>query len=102
MASRLEYVDYITGQLAALGEVAQRPMMGEYLLYYRGKLIGGVYDNQLLLKPVSAACELLPHAERVEPYPGAKPMLRVDAVDDAELLQRVVLAMYPELPVPRK
>ena len=102
MASRREYVDFVLEQLAGAGEVACRPMMGEYVLYYREKVIGGVYDDRLMLKPVESARALLPMAEMTEPYPGAKPLLLVDAVDDAKLLQRVVVAMYPELPAPRK
>lgn len=102
MASRREYVEFVLGQLAGAGEVTCRPMMGEYILYYRGKVIGGVYDDRLMLKPCPAARELLPAAETAEPYPGASPLLVVDAVEDAALLQRVALAMHPELPEPKK
>ena len=102
MGSRREYVEFILEQLAALGEVRCRAMMGEYVLYYREKVIGGVYDDRLLLKPVASVRELLPDADSVEPYAGAKPLLQVDAVDDASLLQRVVQAMYPQLPEPKK
>lgn len=101
MASSREYVEFILGQLGDLGEVGCRPMMGEYVLYCRGRVIGGVYDDRLLLKPVAAAREALPEAELVVPYAGAKPLLRVDAVDDAPLLQAVVLAMLPLLPKPK-
>ena len=76
-------------------------MMGEYVLYYRNKVIGGIYDDRLLLKPTKAAETMLPDAERDIPYDGAKEMLLVD-VDDRELLTKLIEAMYSELPAPRK
>ena len=76
-------------------------MMGEYVLYYRNKVIGGIYDDRLLLKPTKAAETMLPDAERNIPYDGAKEMLLVD-VDDRELLTKLIEAMYSELPAPRK
>ena len=76
-------------------------MMGEYVLYYRDKVIGGIYDDRLLLKPTKAAETMLPDAERDIPYDGAKEMLLVD-VDDRELLTKPIEAMYSELPAPRK
>jgi len=76
-------------------------MMGEYVLYYRGKVIGGVYDDRLLLKPTKAAEATMPDAERDIPYDGAKEMLLVD-VDDKETLTQLIEAMYPELPEPKK
>ena len=101
MASRRELVEYVVSQLGGAGEVCCRAMMGEYVLYYRGKIIGGVYDDRLLIKPVASARALLPKAELVEPYHGAKALLWVEEVDDAELLCRLAVAMYPELPLPK-
>ncbi len=97
MASSKEYVDFILEQLSGLEEVTSRPMMGEYLIYYRGKVVGDICDNRLYLKPVAAAKELLPGASYAPPYPGAKDMLLVEDVDDRELLTRVVEAMYEQL-----
>lgn len=102
MASTKEYVTFILEQLSGLEEVTSRPMMGEYLLYYRGKLIGDICDNRLFLKPVAAAVDLLPQAVYAPPYPGAKEMLLVEEADDRELLTRVVEAMYDQLPAPKK
>lgn len=101
MASSKEYVDFILEQLSGLEEVTSRPMMGEYLIYYRGKVVGDICDNRLYLKPVAAAKELLPGASYAPPYPGAKDMLLVEDVDDRELLTRVVEAMYEQLPARR-
>lgn len=101
MASTKEYVAFILEQLSGLEEVSSRPMMGEYLLYYRGKVIGDICDNRLYLKPVAVAVELLPQAALAPPYPGAKEMLLVEEVDDRELLTRVVAAMYGQLPAPK-
>ena len=100
MASTREYLDYILEQLSGLDDVRYRAMMGEYILYYRGKVVGGVYDNRLLLKPTPSARALLPDAPTELPYEGAKAMLLADA-DDRELLASVLTAMVDELPAPK-
>jgi len=102
MASRREYLDYVLEQLSDLKGVTHRAMMGEYLLYFQGKLFGGVYDDRLLVKPVPAARALLPDAPEEAPYEGAKPMLLVEDMEDRDLLARLVTAMEPELPAPKK
>lgn len=100
MASTKEYLTYILEQLSGLDDVRYRAMMGEYILYYRGKVVGGVYDNRLLLKPTPSARALLPDAPMELPYEGAKAMLLADA-DDRELLASVLTAMVDELPAPK-
>ena len=102
MASRKEYLDYVLEQLSDLEGVTHRAMMGEYLLYWQGKLFGGIYDDRLLVKPVPAARALLPNAPEEAPYEGAKPMLLVEDMEDRDLLARLVTAMEPELPAPKK
>ena len=97
MATSKEYLSFVLDQLSGLPEISSRTMMGEYILYYRGKVIGGIYDDRLLLKPTKAAAEIIPDAEREIPYEGAKEMLLAD-VDDKELLIHLIEAMYPELP----
>ena len=99
MASSSEYLEYILEQLSALSDITYRKMMGEYILYYRGRVFGGIYDNRLLLKPTACARELLPDASEELPYEGAKPMLMPSDTDDRELLAE---AMYSELPEPKK
>ena len=100
MATSKDYLKYVLEQLSGLPEISHRAMMGEYVLYYRGKVIGGVYDDRLLLKPTKTAEKILPDAERDIPYEGAKEMLLVD-VDDRETLTQLIEAMYPELPEPK-
>ena len=102
MPSSQGYRDYILDQLAALEDVRCRAMMGEYILYYRGKIVGGIYDDRLLVKPTAAAERALPGAPREEPYEGAKPMLLVEDVDDRAALTSLLEAMWPELPEPKK
>lgn len=102
MSTTKDYLNFILDQLSDLEEVTTRPMMGEYLLYYRGKLLGDICDNRLFLKPVPAAVELLSPAVYAPPYPGAKDMLVVEDVENRELLARVVVAMHPQLPEPKK
>lgn len=102
MASGREYLEFITDQLSGLPGVSHRAMMGEYVLYYRGKVFGGIYDDRLLVKDTPAARRLMPRAELALPYPGAKPMLAADCVEDRDLLTELVAAMYAELPEPRR
>ncbi len=98
MASAKEYLDYILEQLSGLDEISYHAMMGEYILYFRGKIIGGIYDNKFLIKPVNATRILMPDAQMEIPYDGAKEMLLVDNVDDTAFLKVLVEAIYPELP----
>ena len=102
MASTKEYLDFVLEQLSELDEVSSRAMMGEYILYYRGRVFGGIYDDRLLVKPVPAAVKLMPNAELELPYEGTKEMLLVDDVDNREFLCELVEAMYEELPAPKK
>ena len=76
--------------------------MGEYIIYYRGKIVGGIYDDRFLVKPVKAAVDRMPEAELEVPYEGAKEMLLVDNVDDKEFLCSLLETMYDELPMPKK
>ena len=101
MASGKEYLEFIMDQLAGLEDVSYRPMMGEYILYYRGKVIGGIYDDRFLVKPTKSARSLMPEAPLQLPYAGAKEMLLVDNVENREFLQDLLKAMYSELPAPK-
>lgn len=101
MATSKDYLAFVLDQLSGLQEISHRAMMGEYVLYYRGKVIGGIYDDRVLLKPTKAAEAVIPDAERDIPYDGAKEMLLVD-VDDKETLTQLIEAMYPELPEQKK
>ena len=102
MASSKEYLEFIMEQLAGLEDVSWRAMMGEYIIYYRGKIVGGIYDDRFLVKPVESARAMMPEAEMEQPYEGAKEMLLVDDVDDREFLCELLEAMYDELPAPKK
>jgi len=101
MASGKEYLTFVLEQLSGLDQVTYRPMMGAYLLYYRGKLFGGIYDDRLLVKPVPAALREMTQAHRELPYPGAAEMRLVEQVDDPVFLRNLISAMYPELPEPK-
>ena len=101
MASTKAYLDFILDQLSGLDEITYRAMMGEYIIYYKGRIIGGVYDDRFLVKPTKSAAAMMPDAERELPYEGAKEMLLVDNVDDREFLQKLLEAMYKELPAPK-
>lgn len=102
MASSKEYLDFIMDQLSDLEEVKVRTMMGEYIIYYRGKIVGGIYDDRFLVKPVPAAVALMPDAQKELPYEGAKEMLLVDDVDNREFMCSLLRAMYDELPMMKK
>ena len=102
MPSSNEYLTFILDQLSQAEDISHRTMMGEYILYCKGKVFGGIYDDRFLVKPVKAAKALLPDAPLELPYEGAKPMLLVDNVEDKAFLARLVAAMEPELPAPKK
>lgn len=102
MASSREYLDFILEQLSGLERIAYRAMMGEFILYYRGKIIGGIYDDRFLVKPTKSALERMSDADREIPYEGAREMLLVDNVDNREFLTELLTSMYDELPEPKK
>ena len=102
MASSKEYLDFVIEQLSGLDEISYKAMMGEYIIYYRGKIIGGIYDDRFLVKPTKSAKSLMPEAVMELPYEGAKEMLLVDDIDNKAFLKELLDAMYDELPAPKK
>ena len=102
MASSKEYLDFIQDQLSELEDISYRAMMGEYIIYYSGKVIGGIYDDRFLVKPTKSAAAMMPEAGMECPYEGAKEMLLVDNVENKEFLKALLDAMYEELPAPKK
>ncbi len=101
MASSKAYLDFILEQLSGL-DVTSRAMMGEHIIYYCGKVIGGIYDDRFLVKPTNAAISMMPQATMETPYEGAKEMLLVDNVENKAFLRQLLEAMYEELPAPKK
>ena len=102
MASSKEYLEFVLEQLSLLDDITYKAMMGEYIIYYRGKIAGGIYDDRFLVKPVKSAVAMMPEAEMELPYEGAKEMLLVDDIDNKEFLRDLFDAMYGELPAPKK
>jgi len=102
MASSKAYLAFILEQLSELDEISYKTMMGEYIIYYRGKVVGGIYDDRFLVKPVKSAVAMMPNADRELPYEGAKEMLLVENVENREFLRELLEAMYDELPLPKK
>lgn len=101
MASSKEYLDFILDQLSELNDITYKTMMGEYIIYYQGKIVGGIYDDRFLVKPTKSATKLMPNAEYELPYEGAKEMLLVDDVDNKDFLVKLFNSMYEELPAPK-
>ena len=102
MASSKEYLDFVLEQLSELDDISYKSMMGEFIIYYRRKIVGGVYDDRFLVKPVKAAKDMMPEAELDLPYEGAKEMLLVDNLENKEFLRDLLKTMYDDLPVPKK
>ena len=102
MASSKEYLDFVLDRLSELNGITYRAMMGEYIIYYQGKAIGGIYDDRFLVKPAKSAAAMMPDAEKALPYEGAKEMLLVDKMENREFLRGLLEAVYEELPQPRK
>ena len=101
MASSKDYLKFILDQLSELDDISYRAMIGEFIIYYRGKIVGGIYDNRLLVKPTKSAISFMPEASYELPYEGAKEMLCVDNVDSKDYLAKLFEAMYDELPAIR-
>lgn len=102
MASGNNYLQFILGQLSDLDDITYRAMMGEFIIYYRGKIVGGIYDDRLLVKPTKSAIAYMTDPVYEAPYEGAKEMLLVDEVDQKEFLTGLFHAMYEELPMPKQ
>lgn len=101
MASDKEYLAFVMEQLSELDDVSYRAMMGEYVIYYRGKVVAGIYDDRFLIKPTKSAIAMLPNAQMEIPYPGGRPMIMVDDIENRELLGDLFNAIYSELPAPK-
>ena len=102
MASGKEYLEFILNRLSLLDAITYRPMMGEYIIYYRGKIVGGIYDGRFLVKQTPASKSFLPNAPLKVPYKGAKSMLLVENTDDSAFLKELITAMEKDLPLPKK
>ena len=102
MSSSREYLDYVREQLSGAPEISYRAMMGEYIIYYQGKIIGGIYDDRFLVKPTKSAKQMMPNAQYETPYEGAKEMLLVDDIDNKDFLNKLLNSMVDELPAPKK
>ncbi len=102
MASSKEYLDFILDQLSELDGITSKPMMGEYIIYLNGKIVGGIYDDRFLLKPTKSAEEMMPDADRELPYEGAKEMLLVDDVENRTFLAALISAVAGDLPETKK
>ena len=102
MASSKDYLVFILEQLSELDDITYRAMMGEYIIYYRGKVVGGIYDDRFLVKPTKSAKAMMPDADMELPYEGAKEMILVDDVENKVFLRDLLEAMYGELPASKK
>ena len=101
MATSKDYLEYVTEQLSDIDGITYKQMMGEYIIYCKGRIAAYLCDNRLLIKPVPAAVQMIPDAEYEPPYEGAKEMLLCNRVDDREFLTRLFGAIYPQLPEPK-
>ena len=101
MASSKQYLEFVLEQLSELEDITYKAMMGEYIIYYRGKIVGGIYDDRFLVKPVKAAKRLMPDVQLELPYEGAKELLLVEKIDDKGFMAELLNAMFEELPKPK-
>lgn len=101
MASSKQFLEFVLDQLTDLNGVSYKTMMGEFIICYQGKIVGGIYDDRLLIKQTESSKRLLPDASLEVPYEGAKEMLSVEDFDDRDLLKELFNAMIDELPEPR-
>ena len=102
MATDKEYLNFILDQLSEIDGITYKQMMGEYIIYYHGKIAAYLCDDRLLVKPVPSAVKLMPDTKMEPPYDGVKKMILVENVDDRNFLTMLFESMYDELPEPRK
>ena len=102
MASSKEFLEYILEQLSEVEEITYRAMMGEYIIYYKGRIADGIYDDRLLIKPVKSAIDYVSDIRYEVPYEGAKEMILIEEVDNKEYLTELFKAIYDDLPTPKK
>ena len=102
MSSSREYLEFVLEQLSELDDITCRAMMGEYIIYYQGKIVGGIYDDRFLVKNTKSARNKMPDAMLELPYEGAKEMLLVDDIENKDFLRELLEGMYDELPAPKK
>ena len=102
MPTRPEFRNFILNQLSSLDKISSKQMMGEYIIYFRGKIAAYLCDNRLLVKPVPSALAFVKNPEFASPYPGAKEMLLIEDIDSATYLTDLFLAIFNELPFPKK
>ncbi len=101
MSTSKQFIEYFLDRMTDIGDITLKSMMGEYLIYYRGKLVGDICNNRVLIKPVSSAQNLMPSADMQPPYQGAKAMLVLDNFEDTDFVKNLFEAMYAELPEPK-
>ena len=101
MASSKDYLQFVLEQLSELQEITYRAMMGEFIIYYRGKIVCCIYDDRLLVKPTKSAISYMPTVTYEIPYENAKEMLLVEEVDNKDFLTGLFDVMYNELPTPK-
>ena len=102
MSSSKDFLEFVQEQLSVLSDVTYRAMMGEFIIYYRGKVVGGIYDNRLLVKPTGSVQKIMPNAPLEIPYQGGRPMIMVTDIENRELLEQLFNVLYSDLPAPRK
>ena len=102
MSSSKDFLEFVQEQLSMLSDITYRAMMGEFIIYYRGKVVGGIYDNRLLVKPTASVQKIMPNAPLEIPYQGGRPMIMVTDIENRELLEQLFNVLYSDLPVPRK
>ena len=102
MSSSKDFLDFVLDQLSILPDITYRAMMGEFIIYYRSKIVGGIYDNRLLIKPTESVLKIMPNAKMEIPYPKGKPMIMITDIENQELLEKVFNVVYADLPLKKK
>lgn len=102
MATDLDFVEFITDQMASAGVVTFRKMFGEYGIYCNGKIMALACENQLYIKPTNAGKAYIEDLIEAPPYPGAKPYFLIDErLEDRDWLVKLVEITVNELPEPK-
>ena len=100
MSSSKDYLGFVLDQLSDMPDISYRAMMGEYVIYYRGRVVAGIYDDRFLVKPTKTALLIMQNAPMEIPYPGGKPMIMIEDIENRDLIRDLFNAVYSEVPAP--
>jgi len=100
MASTVDFIEYVCGQIEGTGAIRYKKMFGEYMVYVNDKPILLVCDNTVFVKILPCLDSLMANADKGFPYDGSKEHYMLD-IDDVPLTAKVIAALEEVTPIPK-